>query len=153
VESRGWHSASPHDSGCVDGRGDGGGGKSRIWVCDCDFDQERMIQERRACPAARVSVCSWQWQPSMFTYRTCVSWYTHGVTSLLGAAGVLGLELDGEGGPLWKEELFTELFLLRALLCAYEEGFPPCNELASEPCLLVSFSPLYSSPKKPCSFL
>lgn len=86
--------------------------------------------------------------------RTCDSWYTHGVTSLFGAAGVRGRELEGEGGPSCMS--FTELLRFRELAAfgAYEGTLPPCNELVSDPVLLADFvKPVYSSPKKPCSFL
>lgn len=67
------------------------------------------------------------------------------MTSLLGAAGVRGLELVGDGGPLRMS--FTELFLFR---CGpVPDGrVLPCIELVSDPCLLASFRPVYSSPKK-----
>jgi hypothetical protein len=65
----------------------------------------------RACPISHTSASAGQWRPR--AHRTCVSWYTHGVTSLLGAAGVLGRELEGEGGPLRMVASFKELFLLR----------------------------------------
>ena len=76
------------------------------------------------------------------------------MTSLLGPAGVRGLELDGEGGPLRIEVSFMELFLFRCPpIPGAKVGMPLCMELDSEFCLLLSSSPLYSSPKKPCSFL
>ena len=103
-----------------------------------------------------MSVFAWKWQPSVPIPLTCVSWNTHGVTSsLLGPGpGVLGLELDGEGGPLRSEASFMELFLFRDPLAPGAKGGKlPCIELDSEFCRLPSFCrSLYSSPKKLCSF-
>jgi hypothetical protein len=48
---------------------------------------------------------------------------------------------------------FKELFLLRDEASEADCALLPCMELVSEFCLLGSLSPVYSSPKKPCSFL
>lgn len=68
---------------------------------------------------------------------TCGSWYTHGVTSLLGAgAGVLGRELPGLGGLLSLSiASFMELFRFRGPPDA-NAGTLFCSELVSEFCLL-----------------
>lgn len=60
------------------------------------------------------------------------------MTSLLGpgAAGVLGLELVGLGGPLLSIPSFMLLFLLRDAPGAKDGSTPPFKELVSEFCLL-----------------
>jgi hypothetical protein len=121
-----------------------------LWQFDCDLGRGGRGQAQEERSAVRVSK-SLVVATTHLGYHTAGSAYSHGATSLFGAVGVRGLELEGDGGPL-----LTELFLLRGSeeLDAKGGRVLPCMELVSESCLLICFfKPVYSSPKNPCSFL